>query len=180
MHSTYIHSHPNGDKAGNSDATMKANIMSFQYDFNLPIPQFSIYYQPEKKYLKYWIMKKIIYLLLLLFALNIYGQDEKIIKQLIEKGLKIENVDIRNGQFKTLKPFVRENKGGKKLDPELAIEIQKVKVKNKGARVKPGYKKKMQQEIDKLKRKHKRKIIKKSIEEQRKKSYKPGGKNYHE
>ena len=106
--------------------------------------------------------------------------DEKIIKQLIEKGLKIENVDIRNGQFKTLKPFVRENKGGKKLDPELAIEIQKVKVKNKGARVKPGYKKKMQQEIDKLKRKHKRKIIKKSIEEQRKKSYKPGGKNYHE
>ena len=50
---TCIHSHPNGDKAGNSDATMKANIMSFQYDFNLPIPQFSIYYQPEKKYLKY-------------------------------------------------------------------------------------------------------------------------------
>lgn len=48
-----IHSHPNGDQAGNSDATMKANIMSFQYDFNLPIPQFSIYYQPEKKYLKY-------------------------------------------------------------------------------------------------------------------------------
>ena len=38
----------------------------------------------------------------------------------------------------------------------------------------------MKEEIDKLKRKHKRQIIKKSIEEQRKKSYKPGGKNYHE
>ena len=81
--------------------------------------------------------------------------------------------------MKTLKPFVRENKS-KKIDPELAKEINKVKLKNKNAKVKPGYKKKMQAEIDKLKRKHKRQIIKKSIEEQRKKSYKPGGKNYHE
>lgn len=53
MHLTCIHSHPNGDKAGNSDATMKAIIMSYQFGSNLPIPQFSIYYQPEKKYLKY-------------------------------------------------------------------------------------------------------------------------------
>ena len=106
-------------------------------------------------------------------------KDEKIIKQLIAKGLKVENVEFKNGQMKTLKPFVRENKS-KKLDPELSKEINKVVVKNKNARVKPGYKKKMQAEIDKLKRKHKRQIIKKSIEEQRKKSYKPGGKNYHE
>ena len=106
-------------------------------------------------------------------------KEDKIIKQLISKGLKIENIEFRNGVIKTLKPFIRENKG-KKLDPELAKEIHKVKVKNKNARVKPGYKKKMQAEIDKLKRKHKRQIIKKSIEEQRKKSYKPGGKNYHE
>lgn len=105
-------------------------------------------------------------------------KDEKIIKQLINKGLKVENIDIKNGIVKTLKPFVRENKG-KKIDPELAKEIHKIKVKNKNARVKPGYKKKMQAEIDKVKRKHKRQIIKKSIEEQRKKSYKPGGKNYH-
>ena len=106
-------------------------------------------------------------------------KDEKIIKQLINKGLKIENVDIKNGSMKALKPFVRENKT-KKIDPELAKEIHKIRVKNKNAKVKPGYKKKMQAEIDKLKRKHKRQIIKKSIEEQRKKSYKPGGKNYHE
>lgn len=106
-------------------------------------------------------------------------KEEKIIRQLIDKGLKIENIEWKNGAIKTLKPFVRENKG-RKIDPELAKEIHKVKVKNKNAKVKPGYKKKMQQEIDKLKRKHKRQIIKKSIEEQRKKSYKPGGKNYHE
>ena len=106
-------------------------------------------------------------------------KEEKVIKQLISKGLKIENIEIKNGIMKTLKPFVRENKS-KKIDPELAKEINKVKLKNKNAKVKPGYKKKMQAEIDKLKRKHKRQIIKKSIEEQRKKSYKPGGKNYHE
>ena len=47
------HSHPIGDGVGNSDATMKAIIMSYQFGSNLPIPQFSIYYQPEKKYLKY-------------------------------------------------------------------------------------------------------------------------------
>lgn len=106
-------------------------------------------------------------------------KDEKIIKQLINKGLKIENVDIKNGVMKNLKPFVRE-KVNKKLDPELAKEIRKVSLKNKNAKVKPGYKKKIKEEIDQIKRKHKRQMIKKSIEEQRKKSYKPGGKNYHE
>lgn len=105
-------------------------------------------------------------------------KDEKTIKLLINKGLKIENVEFKNGVMKTLKPFVRENVS-KKLDPELVKEIKKVTVKNKGTKVKPGYKKKLKEEIDKVKRKHKRQIIKKSIEEQRKKSYKPGGKNYH-
>ena len=85
-------------------------------------------------------------------------KEEKIIRQLIE-----------NGTMKTLKPFVRESKQ-KKLDPELAKQINLIKVKNKNAKVKPGYKKKMQAEIDKIKRKHKRQIIKKSMEEQRKKS----------
>ncbi len=106
-------------------------------------------------------------------------KEEKVIKQLIAKGLKIENVDFKNGQMKTLRSFVRENVN-KKIDPELAKEIKKVTIKNKTNRVKPGYKKKMKEEIAKVKRKHKRQIIKKSIEEQRKKSYKPGGKNYHE
>ena len=57
--------------------------------------------------------------------------------------------------------------------------LKKITVMNKGNKVKPGYKKKLKEEIDKAKRKHKRQMIKKSIEEQRKKSYKPGGKNYH-
>ena len=106
-------------------------------------------------------------------------KEEHIIHQLINKGLKIENVDIKNGTIKNLKPFVREA-GSKKIDPELAKEIKKITIKNKNVKVKPGYKKKIKEEIDKVKRKHKRNMIKKSIEEQRKKSYKPGGKNYHE
>lgn len=48
-----IHSHPIGDGTGKSDGIMKAIIMTYQFGSNLPIPQFSIYYQPEKKYLKY-------------------------------------------------------------------------------------------------------------------------------
>ena len=55
-------------------------------------------------------------------------KDEKIIKQLIEKGLRVENVEIKNGTMKALKPFVRENKQ-KKLDPELAKQINLIKVK---------------------------------------------------
>lgn len=106
-------------------------------------------------------------------------KDEKTIRQLIDKGLKIENIEFKNGAIKTLKPFVRET-SNKKMDPELAKEIRKVTLKNKNTKVKPGYKKKLKAEIEKVKRKHKRQIIKKSIEEQRKKSYKPGGKNYHE
>ena len=105
-------------------------------------------------------------------------KEEKVIKQLIEKGLKIENVDFKNGQRRTLKPFIKEFKNSK-MDPELAKEIKKINVMNKNKKVKPGYKKKIKAEIDKAKRKHKRQIIKKSIEEQRKNSYKPGGKNYH-
>ena len=49
----FIHSHPLGNGIGEYDFKMKANIIGFQFDFNLPIPQFSIYYQPDKKYLKY-------------------------------------------------------------------------------------------------------------------------------
>lgn len=106
-------------------------------------------------------------------------KEEKIVRQLISKGLHIDNVEFKNGTLKYLKPFIRENKS-KKLDPELEKEIRKVTIKNKNTKVKPGYKKKLKEEINKVKKKHKRALIKKSIEEQRKKSYKPGGKNYHE
>ncbi len=104
-------------------------------------------------------------------------KEEKIILQLINKGLKIENISYKNGERKVLKPFVREKKNI--VNEELAKEIKKITVKHKNKQVKPGYKKKMKEEIDKVKRKHKRDIIKKSIKEQIKKSYKPGGKNYH-
>ena len=44
-------------------------------------------------------MKKIIYLLLLLFALNIYGQDEKIIKQY--KTYSANIINYNDAQKKT-------------------------------------------------------------------------------
>lgn len=49
----FIHSHPLGDGVGESDIEMKADIMYYQFKFNLNIPQFSIYHQPKKTYFNY-------------------------------------------------------------------------------------------------------------------------------
>lgn len=93
--------------------------------------------------------------------------DEKdigIIKQLINKGLVIENIEYKNGEVKVLAPFIKERRA-KKVDEVLEKEIKKIvnKGKNKAKRVQPGYKKKIREEIDKAKRKRKREIIKADI-----------------
>lgn len=91
-------------------------------------------------------------------------KDLPIIKQLINKGLAIANIEFKNGEKKTLTPFIKEKKP-KKIDVELEKEIQKIinKNKKKNKTVKPGYKKKIKEEIDKAKRKRKREIIKADI-----------------
>ena len=91
-------------------------------------------------------------------------KDLSIIKQLINKGLVIENVEYKNGELKKLSSFIKE-KRAKKIDIELEKEIQKIVNKNKSKKkkVQPGYKKKMKEEIDKAKRKRKREIIKADI-----------------
>ena len=91
-------------------------------------------------------------------------KDLEIIRQLINKGLTIENVEYKNNQLKFLSPFVKERKA-KKVDVELEKEIQKIvnKSKSKNKKVKPGYKKKMKEEIEKAKKKRKREIIKADI-----------------
>ena len=54
---------------------------------------------------------------------------------------------------------------------DLEKEIKKAKSKAMGKTVKPGYKKKVKTAIDKVKRKHKREIIKKDIRRQREERY---------
>lgn len=96
-------------------------------------------------------------------------KDLDVIRQLINKGLVIENVEYKNGNLKTLTPFIKERKA-KKVDEELEKEIKKIVNKNKGKtkKVQPGYKKKMKMEIDKAKKKRKREIIKADIKKRQK------------
>ena len=93
--------------------------------------------------------------------------DEKelnVIRQLINKGLEIKNVEYKNGVLKELSPFVKERRA-KKVDEKLEKEIKMIvnKNKSKSNKVKPGYKKKMKLEIEKAKKKRKREIIKEDI-----------------
>ena len=103
-------------------------------------------------------------------AYSLYDEkDLKTIRLLIEKGLEINNVEYKNGNLKELAPFVKERKA-KKVDETLEKEIKRIVNQNKGKnkKVKPGYKKKMKEEIDKAKRKRKREIIKADIKKRQK------------
>lgn len=91
-------------------------------------------------------------------------EDKRSIDLLIKKGIVFEHKDIRNGQWITLKPI--DAKPPRKADP-LQKEISKI-VHSKNKKVKPNYKKKQKQEIEKLRRKKKREIIQKDIQRQKK------------
>ena len=96
-------------------------------------------------------------------------KDLPIIRQLINKGLEIQNVEYKNDELRVLTPFIKERKA-KKVDTELEKEIKKIvnKSQSKKNKVKPGYKKKIKMEIDKAKRKRKREIIKADIKKRQK------------
>jgi ATP-dependent RNA helicase CshB len=59
----------------------------------------------------------------------------------------------------------------KKKDSEVQKKINKTININKNQKVKPGYKKKLNKEIEKIKQKHRREVIKKDIERQKKARY---------
>ena len=95
---------------------------------------------------------------------TLYSKDEiKRVNHFIEKGVKFVNVEFINGELKELKPFVRKKVN--KPHP-MNNEIKRTVNKYKNQPVKPGYKKKMKNEIDRIKRKHKREIIEKDIKRQ--------------
>ena len=73
-------------------------------------------------------------------------------------------MSIKNGQWCDLEPL--HKKKVRKDDP-LEKEIAKI-VSRKKKKVKPGYKKKRQQEVEKLKRKAKRAMIQEDIQRQKK------------
>ena len=92
------------------------------------------------------------------------SKDEISINQLIKQGVEFQHVDYKGNKWQDLKPFGR--KYVKKTD---AVEKEIAKsLRRKNEKVKPGYKKKRNAEIEKIKRKHKRSLIQASIANQKK------------
>ena len=92
--------------------------------------------------------------------------DEPVIKQLVKRGIPFKYRRYKAGKWIELKPRIKRT-GMSDLDKEVA----KITSRKKTV-VKPGYKKKRQEEIEKLKRKKKRELVQNSINEQKKENYK--------
>lgn len=91
--------------------------------------------------------------------------------KLISEGLSVTFMKVDGDQFVETTSPVETKKKVKKINTELEREIKKAKAKTMGKKVKPGYKKKVKVAIDKVKRKHKREMIKKDIRRQREERY---------
>lgn len=91
-------------------------------------------------------------------------RDQAAIQSLKQQGIHFEHKDVKNNEWISLKAL--DDKKVFKKDP-LHDEISKIVKKNK-KKVKPNYKKKQKQEIDRLKRKKKREMIQKDIQRQKK------------
>ena len=79
------------------------------------------------------------------------------------QGIEFEHQDVKNKQFVDLKPYV--NKRPMKKD---AFHEEVEKIVHKKKKVKPNYKKRQRQEIDRMKRKKRREMIKSDIKRQQK------------
>ncbi|MDD3383223.1 MAG: DEAD/DEAH box helicase [Bacilli bacterium] len=100
-------------------------------------------------------------------CITLYDKEEiKKLEEFHNLGVKFKNMEFREGKFFELKPLFREKKV-KSLNkhPEHKKIIEVVN-KSKKNGVKPGYKKKMKEEIDKIKRKYRRKMIEEDIKRQ--------------
>ena len=99
--------------------------------------------------------------------------------QLVNDGVKFIYKSLRNGELIDGHPIEKVRPNKRKVDQELENEIRKINAKGKGKnkKVKPGYKKKIRDEVAKAKQKHRREIIKKDIRRQRVERYRKEGRN---
>lgn len=91
-------------------------------------------------------------------------QDDAMIRALEVRGIGFHHKSVKNGTWTDLEPL--HKKKVKKDDP-LEKEISKI-VSKKKKKVKPGYKVKRKQEVEKLKRKARRQMIQEDIQRQKK------------
>ena len=110
---------------------------------------------------------------------SFYNADSsKQIEMLIAQGVSFSYLELKNDTILSTEKLARRNKIKKKIDPELERQIKHATAKAKTNVVKPGYKQKVRDAVAKVKRKHKREIIRKDIRRQRVERYrKEGSKN---
>ncbi|MDE6475291.1 MAG: DEAD/DEAH box helicase [Erysipelotrichaceae bacterium] len=95
----------------------------------------------------------------------LYKENElRTINTLHTKGIAFEHRGIKDHTFVELMPLIQKKQ---KKESPLEKEISKI-VHKKKQKVKPGYKVKRKQEIEKLKRRKKREMIKEEIKQQKK------------
>lgn len=87
-------------------------------------------------------------------ALTIYEQsDEDALVRLEKMGITFKNIDLKKGEFTEIEERNRRQNRKKKESPGEAVAKSLV---SKPKKVKPGYKKKMQAEMDKIKKRQNR------------------------
>ena len=99
------------------------------------------------------------------------------IKKLMSNGLKVNFIKFGDGNtFVETKPIDYKKIYKSSAKQELYNEISKIR-KSGSKKVKPGYKKKIEREVDRAKSRYRREIIRKDIRKQREERYKNEAKN---
>ncbi|WP_019154534.1 DEAD/DEAH box helicase [Robertmurraya massiliosenegalensis] len=87
-------------------------------------------------------------------ALTIYSSsDEDALNRLENLGIQFKNVDLRDGEIVEISD---RNKRKKRQRQQDEIDVMAKSIVKKPKKVKPGYKKKMQSEVDKIKKRQNR------------------------
>ncbi len=107
-------------------------------------------------------------------CIALYKTSDQRAIQSLSNQVNFEHKDLKNHQWVDLKPYLQKSRPHK--SDELESEIKKI-VRKKKVKVKPNYKKKQREEIDRLKRKKKREMIQKDIQRQKKERAKEAQRN---
>ena len=77
-----------------------------------------------------------------------------LVLKLIENGLKPKFLKYNNGDFIEDKPILKQERKSQKVNTKLDTDIKKAIARTKSDKVKPGYKKKVKKEIERVKTRH--------------------------
>jgi len=98
--------------------------------------------------------------------------------ELISQGQTFEYLILKNGEFIVGKEIEKKHPTKKKEDPELTKEIAIARQKVKSKKVEPCYKKKQKWEEERVRKYHRRKMIRQDIRRQRVERYKKEAAKY--